>query len=267
MSTLTTQTPAGVRRADAVDRIPMHAVLRVELAKMFDTRSGFWLTASIGIVALLASAGVILFAPDDQLTYESFATAIGAPIAIILPVIAILSVTAEWSQRTGLTTFTLVPHRGRVIAAKAVCTVGIAVASMLVAIVVGALGNIVGTAIAGVDTTWGVSLVGYLQIVLANVLGMLVGFMLGVLIRNSAGAIVAYFVYALLLPGISSALARTQEWYRDNSPWFDFNFAQTRLFDGSMTAQHWAQLGTASLLWLVIPLAIGVRLVLRSEVK
>ncbi len=35
---------------------------------------------------------------------------------------------------------------------------------------------------------------------LGNVLGMLFGFMLGVLIRNSAGAIVAYFVYTFVLP-------------------------------------------------------------------
>ena len=34
-----------------------------------------------------------------------------------------------------------------------------------------------------------------LYITFANVLGLLMGFMLGVLIRNSAGAIVAYFVY------------------------------------------------------------------------
>ena len=41
-------------------------------------------------------------------------------MTIILPMIAILSVTSEWSQRSGLTTFTLVPHRGRVILAKAI---------------------------------------------------------------------------------------------------------------------------------------------------
>ena len=44
-------------------------------------------------------------------------------MVIILPLIAILAVTSEWSQRTGLTTFTLVPHRGRIIAAKAISSV------------------------------------------------------------------------------------------------------------------------------------------------
>ena len=34
---------------------------------MFDTRSGFWLMASIGILAVLATGAVVLFAPDDEL--------------------------------------------------------------------------------------------------------------------------------------------------------------------------------------------------------
>ena len=46
-----------------------------------------------------------------------------------------------------------------------------------------------------------------LYIVLGNVLGLLIGFMLGVLIRNSAGAIVGYFVYSFVLPTLSALLA------------------------------------------------------------
>ena len=59
-------------------------------------------------------------------------------------------------------------------------------------------------------------------IVLANVLGLLVGFMLGVLIRSSAGAIVAYFVYSFLLPTLSVILAGSQAWFRHLQPWVDF---------------------------------------------
>jgi len=103
--------------------------------------------------------------------------------------------------------------------------------------------------------------------VLANVLGLLVGFMLGVLIRSSAGAIVAYFVYSFVLPTLSMLLASSQGWFRDLQPWVDFNFAQTALFNGSLTGEQWAQLGVTSLAWLVVPTAVGIRLVLRSEVK
>ena len=65
-------------------------------------------------------------------------------MSVILPMIAMLSVTSEWSQRSGLTTFTLMPHRGRVITAKALGTVLVGVVSMALALGVGALGNLLG---------------------------------------------------------------------------------------------------------------------------
>lgn len=76
----------------------------VELRKMLGTRAGFWLMASIVISALLATVAVILIAPNEDIAYVSFATARGFPMTVILPLIAVLSVTSEWSQRTGLST-------------------------------------------------------------------------------------------------------------------------------------------------------------------
>jgi ABC-2 type transport system permease protein len=253
----------------AVRRIPLSRVTAVELRKMFDTRSGFWLMASIAIAAVLATAAVIAFAPDEELTYSTFGTAIGFPMAVILPMIAILSVTSEWSQRSGLTTFTLVPHRGRVIGAKAIASIVVAVASMLLALAIGGLGNMVGTAITGTPQVWDVSLVDAAYIMLGNVLGLLSGFTLGLLIRGSAGAIVAYFVYSLVLPSIAELLAANQRWFADLRPWVDVNYAQGALFsfDGSLTGSQWAQLAVTGVVWLLVPMAIGLRLVLRSEVK
>ena len=248
--------------------IPMLRVVTVELRKMFDTRAGFWLLASIGITALLAMAAVIAFAPADVQTYETYATAIGAPVAIILPMVALLAVTSEWSQRSGLTTFTLVPGRGRVIAAKAVSTLLVAVAAMLLCIGFGVVGNLVGGAISGAALSWeALSLSMSLNGILAGTVNMAIGFMLGVLIRSSAGAIVAYFVYTLALPGAFGALASVQDWFRDLQPWIDLNLANTRLYDEQMTAEHWAQLGVTGVLWLVLPLVVGLFLVRRSEVK
>jgi ABC-2 type transport system permease protein len=267
-TTIDTSTTPVARAVDAPVRdIPMSRVLSTELRKMFDTRSGFWLMASIGIAALLASGAVVLFAPDDELTYGTFAAAFGIPMSVILPIIATLSVTSEWSQRSGLTTFTLVPHRGRVIFAKAVISVFVGIVSVIAALLVGVVGNLVGTAIAGVDTVWDVSVTDMLLIVLGNVLGLLVGFMLGVLIRSSAGAIVAYFVYSFVLPTLSALLAASQHWFRDLQPWVDFNYAQTALFNGPLTTEQWSQLGVTSVGWLLLPTALGVWLVMRAEVK
>jgi ABC-2 type transport system permease protein len=252
-----------------VDRIPLSRITAVELRKMFDTRSGFWLIASIAISALLAAAGVILFAPDDQLTYSTFATAIRFPVVIILPLIAILAVTSEWSQRTGLTTFTLVPHRSRIIAAKAISSVVIAIAAMALTFAVGAVGNLLSAAVTGTTLVWDVTVTQCLYYVLGMVLSLLIGFMLGVLIRASIGAIVAYFVYTFLLPTVFGLLASSQQWFHDLQPWIDIQFAQSGLFvfDKSLTAEQWANIGVTGIVWLVIPLLIGLRLVMRTEVK
>ena len=131
--------------------VPLGRLVKVELRKMFDTRSGFWLMASIAIICDVATIGVILFvAGRVRLTFGAFAPAIGFPIAILLPIMAILSVTGEWSQRTGLITFTLVPHRSQVILAKAITAVLVGLVSMLLAFAIGAVGNIVGSALNGV---------------------------------------------------------------------------------------------------------------------
>lgn len=259
-------TAAPARHA-AIAPIPLTRLIGVELSKMFDTRAGFWLIAAIGILSVLATASVIAFAPDEAIVYDNFAPAVGTPMAVILPVIAILSVTGEYSQRTALSTFTLVPRRGRVIAAKAAATLVVGAIGMVVALGVGALGNIVGAGIAGVDTVWQVSVAEVAIIVLANLLGMAVGFMLGLVIRNSPGAIVAYFVYSLVLPGIFGTLAAFQAWFTDLQPWVDVNFMINSLYENEMTTQMWTQLGVTSLTWIVIPTAIGLRLVMRSEVK
>jgi ABC-2 type transport system permease protein len=247
--------------------IPLTRITSTELRKMLDTRSGFWTMASIGILAFVTTSAVILWAARDELTYSTFVAAISVPMTLVLPIIAILSVTGEWSQRSGLTTFTLVPHRHRVVAAKAISCLGVAVVSIPVAFGIGAVGNVVGTAIAGVSPVWDLTMTNLLTIVLANVLGMMVGFMLGVVIRSSAGALVAYFVYQFVLPTLSLVLAMSQEWFEELQPWVDFDFAQSPLLDGALTSQQWVQLAATGAIWLVIPLAVGLVAVLRAEVK
>ena len=248
--------------------IPTTRLVKVELRKMFNTRSGFWMLISIGVLSVIATGAVIIFAPDSAVTYESFATAIGFPMSVILPMIAILAVTSEWSQRSGLTTFTLVPSRGRVIGAKAIATVLVGLGSMAVAFAVGAVGNLAGSALAGVDTVWDVSLSTASQIVLGDLVGMAIGFTLGVVLRASAAAIVGYFVVSFVLPGILVLLASVREWFLDLQPWIDGNYTQVELFDGATnTGKDWAMLGSTTMIWIVIPLVLGLLFLRRSEVK
>jgi ABC-2 type transport system permease protein len=257
------KTQAGNRH----DPIPFRTVVGVELRKMFDTRSGFWMMIGIAAAGLIATVAVVLFSSAKNLSYDSFAGAIGVPMTILLPVLAILSVTGEWSQRAGLTTFTLVPHRGRVIRAKLVVTLLVGLASMALAMSIGVVGNVVGSALAGVDTTWDLGPSAIAYIVGADLLGMLVGFMLGVVTRNSAAAIVGYFVYWFVFPTLSMLLAANNAWFEKAQPWLDFNHDQGGLYNGGFTGQDWAQLVLTGSVWLLLPLAFGVWRVMRSEVK
>ena len=250
-----------------VQRVPLSRVTRVELRKMFDTRSGFWLMASIVIAALVSTVATILFAPESDLTYYTFAKAIGFPMTVILPMIAVLSITGEWSQRSGLTTFTLVPHRSRVILAKVIASVTVGVASMLFALAIGVVGNLVGTTMAGTDLVWDVSVAHAVDIVIGSLLCLLTGTMLGLLFRSSPVALVAYFVYALLVPTVSGLLATSQQGYRDLQAWVDLNYAQSFLFEGTLTGAQWAHLAVTVTVWLALPALIALRLVTRSEEK
>ena len=118
----------------------------VELRKMVNTRSGFWLPIGVALltvaVALIASANH--GGRDATFTHVLHATA--QPAAFLLPVMGMLLICGEWSQRTTLTTFTLVPSRWRVIGAKLgasmiVSTIALVVCLLLTVVSAAALGH------------------------------------------------------------------------------------------------------------------------------
>lgn len=248
-------------------RIGFGRIVGVEMRKTFDTRAGLWLVVAIVAAATIATAAVILWAPDSALRFETFGTAVGMPMAVLLPVVSVLSVTSEWSQRSGLTTFTLVPRRSRTIAAKAVVTVVVGVVSMAVAVGIGALGTLLGSAIRGLDPVFDLSAGQLGTLVLAQVLGMFVGFMLGVVTRSSAVALVSYFVFWGLLPALSQTLYALQDWYRDVVGWVDFGWAHGALYEGGLSGTEWAQLAVTGSVWLVLPTLVGLWMLLRSEIS
>ena len=125
-----------------------------------------------------------------------------------------------------------------------------------------------GSALAGVDTVWDISLSMAPQMVLDNLVGMAIGFALGVVLRNSAAAIVGYFVVSLVLPGILVLLAQVRDWFSDLQPWIDWNYTQVALLEGGTdTAREWAMLGSTTAIWIVLPLVFGLLFLRRSEVK
>ena len=248
-------------------RVPLVRLVRVELRKSFGTRSGRWLLASLGLAAVLTTGAIIAWAPTSELAYSEFALAIGVPMTIILPIIATLSVTSEWTQRSGLATFTLVPRRGRVMLAKAIAAVLVTIPATVAAFGAGAAGNVLGAWMTESPAVWDQSIanVGYFAV--GQTLLLLVGFVLGALIRNSSGAIVAYMVYALVAPGLLALLAFNQDWFADTRPWVDAKYNQDAFLRGDLTGDGWSHLAVSTVVWLVVPMVIALMNVIRSEVK
>ncbi|MFT3874778.1 MAG: ABC transporter permease [Nocardioides sp.] len=245
------------------------SLVRVELRKMADTRAGLWLLISIGLITALVM--VIQFwvglANDLHLTFQDFMIGMNTPMGILLPVLGILGVTQEWGQRTALVTFTLVPSRVRVLAAKFVGLLVWAIAALIVGLALASLSNILFAAMSGDSAVWGVGIGDLARYLLLHVLGLATGFAFGVLFLNSAVAIVIYFVYSFVLPGIFAIGAQLMDWFAKVQPWIDFNDAQSVLIGESGVGKQWAHLVVSGLLWLALPLVVGVWRAVRAEVK
>jgi ABC-2 type transport system permease protein len=106
-----------------------------------------------------------------------------------------------------------------------------------------------------------------LAIILGSLLCLLTGTMLGIPFRSSPVALVAYFIYALLLPTVFEILASSQQRFQDLRPWIDLKLGESWLFEGTPTGEQWTQLAVSVALWLVLPGLLGLRMVMRSEVK
>ena len=115
----------------------------MELRKLVDTRAGRWLLITIGLVAAAIVTLQLIYADDADQTFPNFFVPSLLPVGVLLPVLGILSITSEWSQRTALTTYALVPRRERVVAAKLVAVVLAALASVLASLAVAAVGTLV----------------------------------------------------------------------------------------------------------------------------
>jgi ABC-2 type transport system permease protein len=243
--------------AHAIARPPLQRLAAVELRKSIDTRAGFWLQI---VIVLLAAAIVIITLAvgedaDRHLT-PLFRGAIEV-IAVVLPVLGILLVTSEWSQRTGLSTFALVPQRERVVVAKVIGATVLTLGAVVACLAVAAAGNL----IAG--DGWELTLGTIGRFTLYELLGVLVGVAFGLAFMNSALAIVLYFV----IPIGWSILGETISALDKPADWLDLGRTMTALAEGSMTGTDWAQLGTSAALWLGVVMAIGLVRVRRTELK
>jgi ABC-type transport system involved in multi-copper enzyme maturation permease subunit len=254
MSTTLTA-PIPVNTAGVHTRPGLGRLVAVELRKMLNTRAGFWLQiATVAITVLAVIARSITGEAADH-TFASVLSAGLLPAAVMLPVAGILLVTSEWSQRIGMITFALVPVRSRIVGAKLIASIGLALATLVMSVAVVAAG------VAAVDGTWSDAgtLIGQSAVYLTT--GMVIGVAFGTILLASTPAMVALFALPITWTAVASL-----SFFADAAPWLDTRLALDPLPTEVLNATQWAHASTALALWMLLPLLIGIWRITRQEV-
>lgn len=239
--------------SDRSERPSLVRLGRVEARKMVDTRAAMWLL----ILTALSAVGSILVnvlggGPNQRDLGELFADAMVAA-AILMPIVPILLVTGEWSQRTALTTFTLVPARQRVMAAKLLALLALLAAFTVLCLALAALGAAIG---GGFE----ISAADAAQAVLADLLALLFGFGLAAILMSSPAAIVLNFAAPILvaaIAAISTDVESAVAWV-DPYSWSTLNDARP---------PDWDKIATTTLIWVVVPIVLGLIRLRRRDVS
>jgi hypothetical protein len=262
MSTTTagTATPVAPTRAVDVRRPSAARLTAVELRKTLDTRSGRWLLV---VVALMAAAGLgwrLYNADNTPVAFDHwFGTAL-TPVQQLLPVLGVLAMTSEWTQRTALTTFTLVPQRGRVLAAKLVAAVVLTTAMVLLIVAVSAASTLAAGLATGDTVDWGNPPKLLVGAAASFALTMLMGAGFGALLQQTPAAMVGYFIAPALATTAAAALLG------DNARWVNIYEALGRVSELDLTGAVAPTVVTLGI-WITLPLVLGFVRSMRREVS
>jgi ABC-2 type transport system permease protein len=258
MSATTLTAPIRADIAGVHARPGLRRLVTVELRKMLNTRAGFWL--QIAMVALTAVVVIArrVFGDGGDHTFAGVLAVGLQPAAVLLPITGILLVTSEWSQRTGMITFALVPVRSRVLGAKLIASLVLALAALVIAVAIVAAGVLVASP--GVEGTWSDAGTLIAQSAVYLTTGMVVGVAFGTVVLASAPAIVALSALPIAWTAVASL-----SFFAGAAPWLDTRLALAPLHDEVLSATQWAQAGTALALWMLLPLLIGIWRITRQE--
>ena len=242
----------GSARQVSKDHRPgMGRLITVELRKMVNTRSGFWVPIAVALLTLLVAIIGSTNHGGTSATFIHIFNISSRPAAFLLPVMGVLLICGEWSQRTTLTTFTLVPSRGRVIAAKFGASVIVSTIALIACLVFTLLfASVLGHAPGGTGSLpWQVILQGWLELAA----GMAMGLAFGAAILVSAPAIVAY----LLLPVVWNGIVGGFHALTGLDRWLDSGNTLNPLTLHALNGTEWAHVAATLALWIGIPILVG----------
>lgn len=265
-------TPAGPTLDVSSTRpTPFWRLVLVELRKSYDTRAGFWLLFTIGLlIALLQVVSLISFLLQDfAVSFTDFTGNVWLVSLVLVPMLPILLVTTEWTQRTAVVTFAIEPNRLRVIVAKLVVAVLLALAAVVLMFLVSAACTLVADLVKPDLTDWTIEeefvFLGAPLTVLATTV---FGFAVACLLLNTPAAIVLFLISWYASVGILAAIAGLIPAFEDVLPWVTLQVNVLLLADGLPdTAEEMGHLLVSLGLWIVLPIALGFWRIQRAELK
>lgn len=254
----TTATPTNATRTLATGRpLSLARAIHVELRKLVDTRAGMALLAT-GVLLTGAFAGGRALLGGGPTTLGQLANLAAWPAGLVVMVMAILLVTGEFSQRTASITFVLDPRRGRVLAAKALAVLGVAVLAGILALAAALGAALVAQAFGSPAVSLAVSAGDIAVLVGSTVFTAATGFAWALATRNAPAPIVVLLVWptvSLLLGSLSDALATALSW-------IELQPVATL----ALGVEHgWWKLLVATVVWIIVPAAIGTIRTLRRD--
>ena len=189
--------------------------------------------------------------------------------SFLLPVLAIMLVTSEWSQRSAMVTFSLEPRRSLVVFAKLVVAVLLTLLTLAVALVIGVVCTLV-CEIAQPDlTSWDL---GRRRRWPASWSRRRWRCWVASRSRPCCSTrrrrSCCSSSTSSSCPGVFAAANALIDGFDSISPWLDFQAAQDDIYEWNLYGvEEWSHLIVSGLLWLVLPLGFGLWRILRAEVK
>jgi ABC-2 type transport system permease protein len=241
------------------DTVPFLRLFRIEWRKSCDTRAARWILVVIGLLAAGATSVPLVLPAQFQQAWPAYLAPAALVLALLLPVVSILTLTSEWSQRSVLVTFTQEPRRARVVAAKVLSGMALSLLGSAFATALAAGALALSDAL-GRQVTWDLParyMVGFVTFVLAN---SLMGMAFGALLLNTPAAIVLFFV----LPTVWTLLS--YGWLTKIGTWLDTAQTFRYVLEADWHGHAYPILVSIGF-WIVLPLALGTLRTIRREVS
>lgn len=239
--------------------IPFARLLRVEWRKSVDTRAARWLLAATALLTASAAIVPLCLPHEMRQAWPSYLAMTALVLALLLPLVSIMTLTSEWGQRSVLVTFTQEPRRERVVAAKVLSGLALALLAATFAFGISAVA-MAASDLLGRPVDWSVDWTYVSGFTLFVIVNSLMGMAFGALLLNTPAAIVVF----LVLPTLWTMLAFG--WLKDLGRWLDT--AQTfRYVLESDWNGHTGPILVSVAVWVALPLALGTVRTLRREVS